>query len=86
MKNLVILGYGAGGTMVATKMREMLNDDWKVTVIDRDRQHHYQPGWLFIPFGVCKPEEFARGREVLSFIGRPLRFFLIMPKQHAARI
>jgi sulfide:quinone oxidoreductase len=57
MKNLVILGYGAGGTMVATKMREKLDDDWKITVIDRDREHHYQPGWLFIPFGVYKPEE-----------------------------
>ena len=57
MKNLVILGYGAGGTMVATKMREKLDDDWKITVIDRDRQHHYQPGWLFIPFGVYKPED-----------------------------
>jgi len=29
MKNLVILGYGSGGTMVATKMREKLDDDFR---------------------------------------------------------
>ncbi len=53
MKNLVILGHGAGGTIIATKMRQKLPESqWQITVIDRDWQHHYQPGWLFIPFGI----------------------------------
>ncbi len=53
MKNLVILGHGTGGTIIATKMRQKLSEkDWRITVIDRDWQHHYQPGWLFIPFGI----------------------------------
>lgn len=53
MKNLVILGHGTGGTIIATKMRQRLSEkDWQITVIDRDWQHHYQPGWLFIPFGI----------------------------------
>jgi sulfide:quinone oxidoreductase len=53
MKHLLILGHGAGGTMVATKIRQELDEShWKITVIDRDWQHHYQPGWLFIPFGI----------------------------------
>ncbi|QJB56806.1 FAD/NAD(P)-binding oxidoreductase [Pseudodesulfovibrio sp. zrk46] len=53
MKKLVILGAGAGGTMVATKMREKLDPkEWKITVIDRDWKHHYQAGWLFVPFGI----------------------------------
>lgn len=26
--------------------------EWQITVIDQDWQHHYQPGWLFIPFGI----------------------------------
>jgi sulfide:quinone oxidoreductase len=34
-------------------MRQRLAErDWQITVIDRDWQHHYQPGWLFIPFGI----------------------------------
>jgi sulfide:quinone oxidoreductase len=53
MKNLVILGHGTGGTIIAAKMRQKLAEkDWRITVIDRDWQHHYQPGWLFIPFGI----------------------------------
>ena len=53
MKDLVILGHGTGGTIIAAKMRQKLaENDWRITVIDRDWQHHYQPGWLFIPFGI----------------------------------
>ncbi|MEW6668163.1 MAG: FAD-dependent oxidoreductase [Thermodesulfobacteriota bacterium] len=57
MKDIVILGSGAGGTMVATLLRRQLDEkDWRITIIDRDWQHHYQPGWLFIPFGVYSPD------------------------------
>ena len=53
MQHLVILGHGTGGTIIAAKMRQKLAEkDWRITVIDRDWQHHYQPGWLFIPFGI----------------------------------
>jgi len=58
MKRLVILGHGTGGTIIAAKMRQNLPErEWEITVIDRDWQHHYQPGWLFIPFGVYKKED-----------------------------
>ena len=58
MKKLVILGHGTGGTIIATKMREKLPEkEWDITVIDRDWQHHYQPGWLFIPFGIYTKDD-----------------------------
>ena len=25
--------------------------EWLITVVDRDDEHHYQPGYLFVPFG-----------------------------------
>ena len=57
MKKLLILGAGAGGTMIATKMRKLLSErEWEITLIDRDPVHHYQPGWLLIPFGVDTPQ------------------------------
>jgi hypothetical protein len=35
MKNLVILGHGSGGTIIATKMRQQLSEkDWRITVIE----------------------------------------------------
>ncbi|EPR30741.1 Pyridine nucleotide-disulfide oxidoreductase, FAD/NAD(P)-binding domain containing protein [Alkalidesulfovibrio alkalitolerans DSM 16529] len=53
MKKLLILGSGAGGVMVATKMRKKLDEkEWSITIIDRSWQHHYQAGWLFVPFGI----------------------------------
>ena len=75
MKNLVVLGYGAGGTMVATKLREKLEgSEWKITVIDRDWQHHYQPGWLFIPFGIYTQEECVKPK--LDFVLKGIDFVL----------
>ena len=53
MKKILILGSGAGGTMVAAQLNKKLNlKEWQITIIDKDEIHHYQPGWLFIPFGV----------------------------------
>ncbi len=61
MKKIVILGAGAGGTMVANKLRrELREDQWSITVIDADEMHHYQPGYLFIPFGMYQRETVLR--------------------------
>ena len=51
MNNIVILGAGTGGTIVANMLSSKLSQkEWKITVIDRAAEHHYQPGNLFIPF------------------------------------
>ena len=67
MKKIVILGSGAGGTIVANKLVKELNgQEWQITIIDNDEIHHYQPGWLFIPFGRSPSESlFLRG--LISF-------------------
>jgi sulfide:quinone oxidoreductase len=53
MKKIVILGGGTGGTMMANRLNKALNpEEWHITVIDRDPIHYYQPGFLFIPFGI----------------------------------
>ncbi len=52
MKKLVILGAGTGGTIMANKMRKVLErDEWEITIVDKYKTHYYQPGFLFIPFG-----------------------------------
>jgi len=46
MKNLVILGAGTGGTIMANKLAGPLRQrGWKITVVDRDDNHYYQPGF-----------------------------------------
>ena len=63
MKKLVILGSGTAGTMVANKLRDKLpKREWSIAVVDRDDQHHYQPGYLFIPFGHYTRDQVVRSR------------------------
>lgn len=58
MKKIIILGSGCGGTTAAAKLHSQLNPrEWEITIIDNDEIHHYQPGWLFIPFGVYTAED-----------------------------
>lgn len=63
MKHIVILGSGTGGTMIANKLRRSRNEEkLKITVIDKDDRHIYQPGLLFVPFGLYSPDEIVRPR------------------------
>lgn len=58
MKKLVILGAGTAGTMVANKLSHELDlTEWKITIVDQDETHYYQPGFLFIPFGMYSPND-----------------------------
>ncbi len=53
VKNLVILGAGTGGTVLASLMTRKLDmKQWCVTVIDKGFIHCYQPGLLFLPFNL----------------------------------
>ncbi len=53
MKKILILGAGTAGTMLANKLSQVLSrDDWKITLVDQDETHYYQPGFLFMPFGI----------------------------------
>ena len=63
MRDLLILGGGTAGTMVANKLRKRLERDaWRVTVVDRDDVHPYQPGYLFLPFGGYTEQQVVRSR------------------------
>ena len=53
MRKLLVLGAGTAGTMVVNKMVHHLDpEEWKITIVDQDTTHYYQPGFLFIPFGM----------------------------------
>ena len=61
-KKIVVLGAGTGGTIISNNLRRHLPEDWEITVIDRDDRHIYQPGMLFVPFGLQKPKTLVRSR------------------------
>jgi sulfide:quinone oxidoreductase len=75
MKRLVILGAGTAGTIMANLMRRRLNRaEWAITIIDRDNEHYYQPGFLFIPFGFYKREDIVKPRA--KFLPRGVEFLI----------
>ena len=62
-KQIVILGGGTGGTMAANRLRRRFEaDEAEIHVVDRDDRHVYQPGLLFVPFGLTQVEEIVRPR------------------------
>ncbi len=74
MKKLLILGAGTAGTMMLNKfVNELDSSEWSITIVDQFETHYYQPGFLFIPFGiynkkdVLKPKRdfFPSGVEVI---------------------
>jgi sulfide:quinone oxidoreductase len=62
-KRIVILGGGTGGTMTANRLRRHFDSDAaEIHVVDRDDSHVYQPGLLFVPFGLASVDEIVRPR------------------------
>ncbi len=58
MKNLLILGAGTSGTMMANHLRKSLpTNQWNITIVDKEETHYYQPGFLFLPFDIYKPKQ-----------------------------
>ena len=61
MKRIVILGAGTAGTMMANHLRHHLEADlWEIDIIDERTEHHYQPGYLFLPFDIYTPEDIIK--------------------------
>ncbi len=59
---VVILGGGTGGTMTANRLRKRYGGTMQIDVVDRDDRHVYQPGLLFVPFGMADPDHIVRPR------------------------
>lgn len=58
MKKILILGSGTGGTIMANKLRKSLDrEEWDITIVDKHKTHYYQPGFLFIPFGIYNKQD-----------------------------
>ena len=67
MKRIVILGAGTGGTIMANRLakmyrRELRSGSLKITLVDQDNRHVYQPGLLFLPFGDYTPGQITKTR------------------------
>jgi len=61
VKKILIIGAGTAGTMMAIRLSRKMNlNDWSITILDKDENHYYQPGYLFIPFGLYTRKDVVR--------------------------
>lgn len=61
MKRLLILGAGTAGTIMANRLNRKLDHrEWKITLVDQQPHHYYQPGFLFIPFEMYTAADVTR--------------------------
>lgn len=68
MPHVVILGGGTAGTMVANLLARRVArrpEPWRITVVDQDDRHLYQPGLLFLPFGAGGEQDLVWSRRRL---------------------
>ena len=90
MKKLVILGAGTAGTMVANKLSHVLNrDEWKITIVDQAETHYYQPGFLFIPFGIYGENDVIKPKRDFMPPGVEMivsEIELVEPEQNRVRV
>lgn len=61
MKKIIILGAGTAGTMMANHLKHHIKkEDWEIIIIDEREEHHYQPGYLFLPFDMYTPDDIIK--------------------------
>ena len=90
MKTFLILGAGTAGTMTANKMAELLDpDEWRIIIVDKHETHYYQPGFLFIPFGIYSPKDVVKPKR--DFIPRNVEMVMsdievIEPDQNRVKL
>ncbi|GAB5555559.1 MAG: FAD/NAD(P)-binding oxidoreductase [Saprospiraceae bacterium] len=90
MRNLVILGAGTAGTMMANHLVGKLpKDDWTITIVDQHKTHYYQPGFLFLPFDIYTTKQVKKNGK--KFIPKKVNYInekidLILPEENKVNL
>lgn len=60
-KQILILGGGTAGTVMANHLFKEIDEKvWTIKVVDERENHYYQPGFLFLPFGMYNENDIVR--------------------------
>lgn len=90
MKNLVVLGAGTSGTMMANHLvKKLPKKEWKITIVDQYKTHYYQPGFLFLPFDIYTTKQVKK--KGIKFIPKGVDYInekidLIVPNENKVNL
>lgn len=90
MKNIIILGAGTSGTMMANHLTSKLSKkEWNITIIDQYKTHYYQPGFLFLPFDIYTTKQVKKNGK--TFIPKHVNYIqekieLIVPEKNKVKL
>ena len=84
MAEIVIVGGGVGGVVAAKRLRS-LGGEHRVTVLDRARDHLFQPSLLWVADGTRHPERLSRSLSRLNRRGVSFRFGAVQGLDLSAR-
>ncbi|RMF32324.1 MAG: NAD(P)/FAD-dependent oxidoreductase [Candidatus Nitrosothermus koennekii] len=59
MKNILVLGGGAGGAIAASRLAKM-SDDVNITLVDKNKYHEFRPSYLWVGMGIREPDDVRR--------------------------
>ena len=70
MKKLVILGAGTAGTIMLNKLNEtLIKTNGRSPLLISIETHYYQPGFLFIPFGIYSKKDVIKPKRDFFPVG-----------------
>lgn len=90
LRRILILGCGTAGTIMANRLRTALSPGtWEIVAVDPDPIHYYQPGLLFLPFGIYSRSQLIEPKT--KYVNPGIRFIqarteLIEPKQNRVQL
>jgi sulfide:quinone oxidoreductase len=85
MAEIVIVGGGVGGVVAAKRLRRSLGGGHRVTVLDRSRDHLFQPSLLWVADGTRRPERLSRPLSRLNRGGVAFRWGAVQGLDLSAR-
>jgi sulfide:quinone oxidoreductase len=65
-KTILILGGGVGGLVTAVTLRKKLPSSHRIILVDKERDHLFQPSLLWLMTGARRPDQIVRPLERLA--------------------
>lgn len=66
MKRVLVLGGGAGGAILASRLSKKLRGRAEIVVVDKSLYHEFRPSYLWVAMGVREPDDVRRPLNMLE--------------------